>query len=77
MTDQDKTWTTEMALESLAWIMRKYGIDGGVSALAYFYSREDFSPQLADTDHEERKEFLYNPVADVLKQLYTQGKVVD
>jgi hypothetical protein len=78
MTDSYQTWTTEQALESLVWVMHTYGIDGG-SFWRWVNNNtsEDFSPRMSAPITMRGKKFIYNQVADVLKQLYTQGKVVD
>ena len=78
MTDLYEVWTTEKALESLVWIMHTYGIDGGCFwRWTNNNNSEDFSPRMAEPITMMGKKFYYNPVADVLKQLYTQGSVVD
>ncbi len=77
-TDLYQIWTTEKAVESLVWIMHTYGIDGGCFwQWVSNNTSEDFSPRFAATITMRGKKFIYNPVANVLKQLYTQGKVVD
>ena len=65
-------WTTEQALESLVWIMHTYNIDGGC-----FWrwtdndNGEEQDPQLAIPIKKRGADFAYNPMAGVLKQLYT------
>ena len=77
-TDSYQTWTTEKALESLVWVMHTYGIDGGCFwRWVNNNTSEDFSPRFPEAITMRGKNFLFNPVADVLKQLYTQGYVVD
>jgi hypothetical protein len=69
-------WTTEQALESLVWIMRQHGIEGGSFwRWTDFLTYEEHNQRLAIPIKKRGKSFVYNPVADVLKQLYTVGSV--
>jgi hypothetical protein len=78
MSASDPNWTTEMALESLVWVMHEFGIDGGCFwRWTDFDNNEENDPSLATPIKKRGKGFVYTPVADVLKQLYTQGEVVD
>jgi hypothetical protein len=74
----DPAWTTPMALESLVWIMQAYGIDGGcfwqwTDATNF----EELNPTLASTIKKRGTSFTYNPVKDVLQNLYTIGQAND
>jgi hypothetical protein len=72
----DPTWNTEMALESLVWIMQTYGIDGGSFwRWTSFYDYEDAKPNNATTIKLRGKAFTYTPVKDVLQALYTRGQI--
>ncbi len=78
MNDLYQAWTTEKALESLVWIMHTHGIDGGCFwQWVNINTSWDFSPRVSETITMRGKKFIYNPIADVMKQLYTQGTVVD
>jgi hypothetical protein len=74
----EKTWTTSMALESLVWIMQAYGIDGGCFwRWADFQNSEELDPTLQMPVKQRGAAFTYNPVKDVLENLYTQGQAND
>ena len=78
MSAGDPTWTTEMALESLVWIMQTDGIDGGCFwRWTDFQNSEELDSHIASPIKHRGENFTYNPVADVLKQLYTQGWEAD
>lgn len=78
MSAGDPNWTTEMALESLVWVMQEFGIDGGCFwRWTDFENSEELNSHIASPIKQRGKEFTYNPVAQVLKQLYTQGRAVD
>jgi hypothetical protein len=78
MTPVEPGWTTEMALESLVWVMKTYGIDGGCFwRWAYFDNSEESDPTLAEPVKQRGVEFTYNPVKDVLEALYTKGQFDD
>jgi hypothetical protein len=67
-----------MALESLVWIMQNYGIDGGCFwRWTDFSNTEELDPTLASPIKQRGIEFTYNPVKDILQQLYTQGQTND
>jgi len=74
----DWNWTTEQALESLVWIMQQYGMEGGSFwRWTDFFDYEEHDPRLAIPVKKRGTDFVYNPVADVLKQLYTVGYVAN
>ena len=74
----DPTWTTQMALESLVWVMQAYGIDGGCFwRWTDFDNDEEKDSHLATPIKMRGKDFAYTPVAAVMKQLYTQGRAED
>lgn len=71
-------WTTEQALESLVWIMQQNGMEGGSFwRWTDFFDYEEHDPRLAIPIKKRGTDFVYNPVADVLKQLYTVGYVAN
>jgi hypothetical protein len=74
----DPSWTTEMALQSLVWIMQNYGIDGGCFwRWTSFSNFEDLDATLATPLKPRGEEFTYNPIKDVLQNLYTEGQTND
>jgi hypothetical protein len=78
MTPVEKDWTTEMALESLVWIMQAYGIDGGCFwRWTDFTSSEELDPGVQTPIKERGTEYIYTPVKDVLDELYVQGQAND
>jgi len=71
-------WTTEQALESLVWIMQQHGMEGGSFwRWTDFFDYEEHDPRLAIPVKKRGTDFVYNPVADVLQQLYTVGYVAN
>jgi hypothetical protein len=75
MVPVDPAWNTGMALESLAWIMQTYGIDGGSFwRWTSFFNYEDADPANATTIKLRGKAYTYTPVKDVLQALYTRGQ---
>ena len=71
-------WTTEQALQSLVWIMHAYNIEGGCFWRWTDFRNEEEQDQLLATPLKKRGvDFAYNPIAGVLKQLYTVGAVTD
>ena len=72
---EDKTWNTEMALESMIWIMQNYGIDGGCFyQWVSFRNWDDIDPAFQQPIKQRGIEFIYNPVKDILENLYTLGQ---
>jgi hypothetical protein len=75
---QDPTWSDEHALESLVWIMQAYGIEGGcfwhwIDLTDY----EEKDPRVGEPIKQRGMAFTYNPIKDVLTELYTQGQAND
>lgn len=64
MTPVDRvSWNTQHALESIVFLMQKYGIDGGSFwRWTSFQDSEDSDPTLADPVKRRGIPFLYNPV---------------
>ncbi len=76
--EPDWNWTTEQALESLVWVMKQYGIDGGSFwRWVDFTNAEEHDPRLATPIKKRGVGFAYNPIAGVMKQLYTMGYAED
>jgi len=64
-------WNAEQAMQSLALLMKKHGVDGGcywqwVNA----HTKEDADPTFADPIKRRGVPYLYNPVKDVLEKFY-------
>jgi hypothetical protein len=78
LTPQVKDWNIELALESLVWIYQNYGVEG---CNLWIWTNSDNSIDLApggDSAIKQRGlEFNYNPIKDVVQQLYTQGQTND
>jgi hypothetical protein len=71
-------WNTELALESLVWIYQAYGIEGcGFWLWTNFQNSEDLDPTRTPPVKQRGPGFNYNPVKDILQQLYTQGQTND
>lgn len=67
-------WTKELAMESLVWIMQNYGINGGCMwAWTNTSSMEDNDPVYGQQVKQRGVEFQYNPLKDVVHDLYTYG----
>jgi hypothetical protein len=74
----DPAWTTEMGLESLAWIFENRGIDGGAFwRWTDFQVTEEFDPQLSIPIKLRSREYRYTPVRELLMDLYTTGQSDD
>jgi hypothetical protein len=74
----DPSSTTQMALESLVWVMQEFGIDGGCFwRWTDFDNNEEQDSRLATPIKMRGKDFVYTPVAAILKELYTQGRAND
>jgi hypothetical protein len=59
----DPTRSTELVLESLVFLMEKYGVDGGAFwRWTSFYDDEDRDASLAEPVKRRGTEFTYNPV---------------
>ena len=68
-------WNKSMALESLVWLMQKYDIDGGCFwAWVNTSSVEEQNPVYGEQIKQRGSEFSYNPIKDVLQNLYTYGE---
>lgn len=68
-------WSKELALESLVWIMQNYGVDGGCFwQWANNAHAEELDPVYGLQVKQRGTEFEYNPVKDVLENLYTVGQ---
>ena len=77
-TPVEKSWTTEMALQSLVWIMQAYGIDGGTFwRWVDFSNSEELDPTVQMPVKKRGVDFTYNPVKDILEDLYTKGQAND
>ncbi len=71
-------WNTELALESLVWIYQAYGIEGcNFWIWTYADNGSDLDPASSPAIKRRGLEFDYNPIKDVLQQLYTQGQTDD
>jgi hypothetical protein len=78
LTPQVTDWNTELALESLAWIYQSYGIEGMEFWLwTNETNAEDLDPGRTSPVKQRGPGFHYNPVQEVLQQLYTQGQTND
>jgi hypothetical protein len=72
---EDANWNTELALESLVWVMKSYGVDGGCFYHWTNYNYwEEFDPSIQIPVKKRGTEFIYNPVKDILEELYTKGQ---
>jgi hypothetical protein len=59
----DPNWSTERALESLAYLFEKYGVEGGSFwRWTSFQNSEDADPTLADPVKRRGVDFVYNKV---------------
>jgi len=57
------SWNTQHALESIVFLMKKYGVDGGSFwRWVSFQDSEDSDPTLADPVKRRGVPFIYNPV---------------
>ena len=78
LTPQVPDWNTELALESLIWIFQNYGVEG---CNFWLWTNSDNSgdldPARTPPIKQRGPEFAYNPVKDILQQLYTQGQTDD
>jgi hypothetical protein len=78
LTPRVKDWNSELALESLIWIYQNYGVDGtGVWLWTNSDNGGDLDPAGTQAIKLRGIEFNYNPVKDILQQLYTQGQTND
>lgn len=69
-------WNYELALESLVWIMQTYGMDGGCYYRWTNGSDADESdPTVAETVLQRGTDYTFNPIKDVLENLYTAGRL--
>ncbi len=72
---EDASWNTELALESLVWVMKSYGVDGGCFYhWTNFNYWEEYDPSIQIPIKKRGAEFIYNPVKDILENLYTKGQ---
>jgi hypothetical protein len=77
-TPVEKSWTTEMALQSLVWIMQTYGIDGGCFwRWVDFSNSEELDPTVQMPVKKRGVDFTYYPVKGILEDLYTRGQAND
>ena len=78
LTPQVADWNFELAMESLVWIYQNYGVEG---CNFWIWTNSDNSMDLGPGANSAIKqrglEFNYNPIKDVLQQLYTQGQTND
>ncbi len=78
LTPEDTRWSPDLALESLIWIMQYYGIDGGCFWLwANFYNGDELNLAYTTPIKQRGLAFNYNPIKNVLEQLYVQGQSDD
>lgn len=71
-------WNSEMAMESLVWVMQNYGVDGGcLWRWTSFGNEEELDPTLASPVKQRGTAFTYNPVKNFLQRLYTVGQTDD
>jgi hypothetical protein len=67
----DPSWSTVQAFESLVTRIRRRGMDGGAFwRWVSFTNAEDSDPTLEDPVKRRGVAFVYNPVKDVLAQMY-------
>jgi hypothetical protein len=67
----DPNWSTPQAFESLALLMRRYGVAGGCFWRWVFISdSENADPTLATPVKKRGSAFMYNPVKDKIVQYY-------
>jgi hypothetical protein len=75
LTPEVTDWNTELALESLVWIYQNYGIEG---CNFWLWTNSDnggdLDPARTPPVKQRGLAFNYNPVKDVLQQLYTRGE---
>lgn len=63
MAPTDRWWSTEQAVESLVFLMEKYGVEGGAFwRWTSFFDEEDKDPTLADPVKRRGVEFTFNRV---------------
>ena len=78
LTPQVTDWNYELAMESLVWIYQNYGVEG---ANFWIWTNSDNSMDLGPGANSAIKqrgiEFNYNPIKDVMQQLYTLGQTDD
>lgn len=78
LTPQVTDWNFELSMESLVWIYQNYGVEG---CNFWIWTNSDNSIDLGLGGNSAIKrrglEFDYNPIKDVLQQLYTQGQTDD
>ncbi len=68
-------WNKELAMESLVWLMQTYGVDGGCYwAWSNTSSMEEIDPVYGQQVKRRGIEFEYNPLKDVVENLYTYGQ---
>jgi hypothetical protein len=78
LTPKVTDWNTELALESLVWIYQNYGIEGcNFWIWTYADNGSDLDPASSPAIKRRGSDFIYNPVKDILQQLYTQGQTND
>lgn len=71
-------WTTEMALQSLVWIMKAYDIEGGdFWRWTSFSSDEDLNKTLSIPVKLRGVDYIYTPVKNMLENLYVMGQTDD
>lgn len=70
-----KHWNKELAMHSLVWLMQAYGVDGGCFwAWSNTSSMEEVDPVYGQQVKRRGPEFEYNPLKDVVENLYTYGQ---
>jgi len=78
LTPQVTDWNFELAMESLVWIYQNYGVEG---CNFWIWTNSDNSMDLGPGGNSAIKprglDFAYNPIKDILQQLYTQGQTND
>jgi hypothetical protein len=77
-TPQLTSWNTELAFESLVWIYQAYGVEG-IEFWLWTYSENsmDLDPSRTPAVKLRGRAFTYNPVKDILQDLYTKGQTND
>jgi hypothetical protein len=78
LTPKGTDWNTELTLESLVWIYQSFGIEGCEFWLwTYEENADDLNPEFTPAIKRRGPGFHYNPVQEVLQQLYTKGQTND
>lgn len=67
----DPNWSTPQAFESLALLMKRYGVAGGCFwKWVFYFDDENYDPTLATPVKRRGVDFVYNPVKDKIVQYY-------